>query len=204
MSEPKAQDVRVVEKKPLSNGFFKLDAYVLRVPHYDGTLGEPICREVADRGDAAGVLLFDPDADALVFVEQFRPGTFIAKAEPWMLECVAGIIEPGETGESVVTREAMEEAGCTVSDVMPIASYYSSPGGMTERIDLFCGRVDSSCHADIAGLAGEGEDIRVRVLSSDEVIRKTLAGEINNALTLIACQWFVMNKENLLKKWGKK
>ena len=204
MSNPKARDVRVLKKERLSDGFFKIDRYTLRIPHYDGSLGEPVERELADRGDAAGMLLYDPDREELIFVEQFRLGTFFAQDNPWLLECVAGIIDVGETGRDVAVRESVEEAGCHVQDIEFALSYYSSPGGMTERIDLFCGRVNSCEHAQLAGLESEGEDIRVRVLSVREMKDKLENGEINNALTLIACQWFLLHKEALAKKWGKK
>ncbi len=204
MVDPKAQDIQILNKKRLADGFFKIDSYTLRVPHYDGTLGAPIEREVADRGNAAGVLLYDPDREEMIFVEQFRPGAFFAKDNPWMFECVAGIIDAGETGADVAVREAIEEAGCTVTDLEFALSYYSSPGGMTERIDVYCGRVDSAKHAQIGGLAAEGEDIRIRTVSVGDMAEMVRTGKINNALTLIACQWFLLNRNNLAKKWGEK
>ena len=60
---------------------------------------------------------------------------------PWILECAAGIIDPGETPDQVVVREAKEEAGVTVTAIEPIADYFASPGGISEKLYVFCGRV---------------------------------------------------------------
>ena len=201
---PDVRDVQVIEKKEVFRGFYKLDEYVLRVPKFDGTLTGPLSREVADRGDAAGVFLYDAVADTAVFVEQFRPGAFFAGENPWLLECVAGIVEQGETPQDVVIREAMEESGCAVKELMPMGRYFSSPGGMTERLTMFCGRVDSKKHARFAGLESEGEDIRVRLVSGDDVVRMANGMEISNGMTLIACQWFALNRAMLKEKWGTK
>ena len=202
MVDRKQEDIQVIDKSLLYKKFFRVDEYFLRYPRYDGKMSDVIGREVMERGHAAGILLYDPDRENLVFVEQMRVGTFVAGDYPWVLECVAGIIEDGESPEQVAVREAEEEAGASVSDVEPVAEYFSSPGGLTEKIYLFCGRVDSGRVAKYAGKASENEDTRVVVLPVGEV-EKMLAGrKFNNALTIIAVQWFLMNKETLRKKWG--
>ena len=45
------------------------------------------------RGHAAAVLPYDPERDAVVLIEQFRPGAYAAGVDPWLIEVVAGIIE---------------------------------------------------------------------------------------------------------------
>jgi ADP-ribose pyrophosphatase len=45
---------------------------------FEGGWGGEISREVLELGHAACCLLFDPDLDRLVFVEQFRQGAFAA------------------------------------------------------------------------------------------------------------------------------
>ena len=145
----------------------------------------------------------NPDKEKLVFVEQMRIGVFIAGENPWMLECVAGMVDKGETPEQVVVREAKEEAGAEVLNVEPIVEYFASPGGITEKLFLFCGRVDADKVAEFAGLPSESEDIHVIALSVEETEKMLQEGKFNNALTIIAVQWFIMNKEKLRKKWGK-
>ncbi len=199
------ENIQIVGKKNLYEKFFKVDEYRLKFPLYNGEMSGEISREVMERGRAAGVLLYDPDLDKLVFVEQMRVGVFAAGDEnPWVLECVAGILDhENESPADVVAREAAEEAGVAVTAVEPVCEYYSSPGGLSEKLYVYCGRADASRVPEHAGLESEGEDIRVVVLSAAEVEEMLSRGKFNNALTIIAVQWFVMNREKLRKKWGK-
>ena len=57
----------------------------------------------------------------------------------------------------MVRREAVEEAGIEVGRCEHAISYLVSPGGSTERIEVFVGEVDSSQAKGIHGLAEEGK-----------------------------------------------
>lgn len=203
MVERKRENIEVVRKNALYKKFFRVDEYLLKYPLYNGEMSSVVSREVMERGCAAGVLLFDPDRDVLIFVEQIRAGVFVSGEYPWVLECAAGIIDSGETPRDVVVREAQEEAGARILDLEPITEYFSSPGGTSEKIYLFCGRVDSSHVADYAGLPGENEDIRVVSVPVAEAEKMLEHGNFNNAMAIIAMQWFLTNKDRLRKKWGK-
>ena len=88
-----------------------------------------------ERGHAVGILPYDHIRDEVVLIEQFRPGAFVAlkspwfadDASPWLYEAVAGIIDPGESPADVAYRETIEEAGTTLSDLMPVCHYLVSP-----------------------------------------------------------------------------
>src|SRR3546814_10952379 len=67
-----------------------------------------------------------------------------AGVNPWLVEVVAGIIEAGETPADVVQREAVEEAGCSVTALHPIGTFFVTPGGSSETVAIYCGRTDSS------------------------------------------------------------
>lgn len=203
MVERRIENIEVVRKTSLYEKFFKVNEYCFRYPLFNGEMSALVSREVMERGNASGVLLYDPDRENLVFVEQIRAGVFVAGEYPWVLECAAGIIDSGETPEQVAIREVEEEVGVSISDLEPVVEYYSSPGGTSEKIYLFCGRVDSSRVAGYGGLASENEDLRVVVLSVAEAEKMLEQGKFNNALAVIAMQWFLMNKEKLRKKWGK-
>ncbi len=198
------ENIEVIKKETLYKKFFRVDEYYLKYPRYNGTMSRVVSREVMERGNSAGILLYDPDADCLIFIEQLRVGVFTAGEYPWILECVAGIVDQGETPEQVVIREAKEEAGVEVSSVEPIATYFASPGGISEKLYVFCGRVNITQVPEYAGLENEGEDIRVVVLSAQTVEKMLADGKFNNALTIIAVQWFVLHKEKLREKWKKK
>ncbi|MBO4519621.1 MAG: NUDIX domain-containing protein [Alphaproteobacteria bacterium] len=203
MVDRKLENIEVVKTTPLYKKFFRVDEYSFKYPLYNGKMSGVVKREVMNRGNAAGVLLYDPDREELVFVEQIRIGAFIAGENPWVLECAAGIIEAGETPEHVAVREAEEEVGAKVSALEPITSYFSSPGGLSEKIYMFCGRVDAAHVAKYGGLPSENEDIRVVVVPVGDAEKMLAEGRFNNALAIISMQWFMINREKLRKKWGK-
>ena len=154
------EDVELLGRDVVYDGHFRLDRYRLRHRQFAGGLGPVLTREVLERGMVAAVLPVDPGRDRVVLIEQFRPGAWAAGRSPWLLECVAGVIEPGETPEELARREALEEAGCVITDLVPIATFLTSPGATTETVHLFCGRVASDGVGGLHGLGTEGEDIR--------------------------------------------
>ena len=79
-----------------------------------------LVRELFERGHAAAVLPYDPVTDRVLMIEQFRIGALAAPGGPWLLEIVAGVIDPGEIPEEVVRRETVEETGCHLQKVVPI------------------------------------------------------------------------------------
>ena len=195
------EDVEVMGREVVHDGFFRLDRYRLRHRQFAGGLGPVLTREVLERGKVAAVLPVDPVRDRVVLIEQFRPGAWGADWDPWLLECVAGVIEPGETPEELARREALEEAGCVITDLLPIATFLTSPGATTETVRLFCGRVDSEGVGGLHGLAGEGEDIRVSVMAVDDAVALLDEGRIVNAKTIIALQWIARHYDSLKARW---
>jgi len=195
------RNVTVLDKQRAFDGYFKIDRYRLRHSLHEGGESEPLLREIFERGHIAAVLPVDPERDSLVLIEQFRPGAYAAGWDAWLLECVAGIIEPGEPANAVAVREAQEEAGCTLSDTRLIMSYLSTPGASSETVALFVARVDSRDAGGVHGLRHEGEDIKVRVVSINEAMRHLQAGKIVNAKTIIALQWLQLNYTELKNDW---
>lgn len=195
------QEAEVLERAVAHRGFFQMHELTLRHTLFRGGWSQPFSREVFIRGAAAGILLYDPDRDSLVLVEQFRVGALAAGEPPWMLEIVAGIVDEGETAADVVVREAMEEAGCTATDVFPINRFLPSPGGCSEVISLFCGRVDSRGVGGVHGLESENEDIRVHVVPADQAIAWMDEGRIVNAIALVALGWFARHRDSLRRRW---
>ena len=193
--------VELIEKQAAFCGYFRIDRFRLRFPLYRGGMSREVVREVLERGRVAAVLLLDPDNDAVVLIEQFRPGPYAAGAQPWLIEIVAGVIEGAESAEEMARREAREEAGCDITDLSPIMHFFTSPGASTESVTLFCGRVDSSNAGGVHGLAEEGEDIRVMVVSVNDALSLLHEGKIVNAKTIIALQWLSTNYDSMKKRW---
>ena len=202
MTKSPADDrVEVIELTTPFQGYFRIDRYHLRHRKFDGGWSEVMSREIFERGHAAAVLLYDPGADRVVLIEQFRPGAYAAGMEPWLVEVVAGIIDPGETAEDVVRREAVEEAGCEITELHFIGRYLTTPGGSSESLALYCGRVDASGAGGIHGLDHEHEDIRVLPLSRQEALDRLGRGEISNLFTVAALRWLAWTYTEMMSIW---
>ena len=193
----------VLDKAIGYSGFFRLEKYRLRHELFAGGWSPEITRECLERGHAVAVLPYDPERDLIVLLEQFRVGALDFPGGPWLLEIVAGIMdEPEETAEDVARRETIEEAGCALLDLTPICHYLVSPGGTSESITLFCGRVHAAQVGGIRGVVDEHEDIRLHVVSRSAALDLLHAGRINSAAPIIALQWLELNHARLLERWG--
>ena len=195
-------DVETIESETVWKGYFRMDRLRLRHRLFAGGWGQPITREIFERGHAAALLPYDPVRDEVVLIEQFRPGAFTAGTEPWLVEVVAGIIEDGETAEGVARRETVEEAGCTVTDIIPVMDILPTPGASSERIAIFLGRVNARGVGGIHGLVDEGEDIRVFTESLDAALARLADGGIINVTAIVALQWLALNRDKLRRRWA--
>jgi len=189
-----ADDYEIVAREAGYDGFFRLDRLSVRFRRYDGGWSE-ITREVLERGHVAGVLLYDPARDKVVLVEQFRAPAVDAPGGPWLIETVAGIIEAGETPEDVARRETAEETSLAVGALERIGAFMLSPGGASEFITLFCGRVDSRDAGGVHGI--DDEDIRTVVMATDDALAAVADGRIVAANAVIALQWLALNRARL-------
>lgn len=199
---PPERRVEVLERQVVYDGHYRIVRYRLRHARFAGGMSPVLEREVFERGHAVAVLPYDPARDAVVLVEQFRIGALEAPADPWLLEPVAGVIEPGETPEAVAHREAREEAGLTLAELVHVCEYFVSPGGSTERCRVFIGRADLAHAGGVHGLADEGEDIRVHVVPLDDALAGIAGGRIRVASTLVALQWLALNRATLRRRWA--
>lgn len=193
--------VEIIERTTAFKGFYELDKLKLRHKLFSGEISPIISRELFVRPDAVCILPYDPVLDKVIFVEQFRVGALEKSANPWMLELVAGLIDRNETPEEVARREAIEEANLVITDLISIANYYPSVGGSNEFIYLFIGRCDSTKAGGIHGLKEEGEDIRSHIWYFEEAVNYLEQGRIQNAASILALQWLMINKERVRKAW---
>jgi 8-oxo-dGTP pyrophosphatase MutT (NUDIX family) len=85
---------------------------------------------------AAGCVLFDPHADAVLLLWRHR---FIT--DRWGYEVPAGRIEPGETPEQAAVRETVEETGWRPGPLRRLLSYHPSPGLSDQTFHVFAAEV---------------------------------------------------------------
>lgn len=194
-------DCEILERRPLYQGFFRMDQVRLRHRLYAGAWSPVLVRELFVRRDAVAVVLYDPARDAVVLIEQFRVGALLDPCSPWLVELVAGIVEAGESEADVARREALEEAGVVVDALEKIGSVHLSPGGTEETLHILCGLVDSRGIGGIHGLAEEGEDIRVQVVEREQAYQAVVNGRVNNAGSVIGLQWLQLNAARLQAQW---
>lgn len=194
-------EVQVVAHENAYSGYFRIDRYRLRHRLFEGGTSPEIRRELFDRGHAVAVILYDPQRDQVILIDQFRIGAYAAGFPPWVTEIVAGIIDAGETPQEVARRETMEETGCDVRELELVHDYLVSPGCSNETVKLFCGRVDATKAGGIFGLKDEGEDIRVRAIPVDEALQMLAEGKINTSLGIIGLQWLALNRAKLRDRW---
>lgn len=194
--------VELIHREALFQGYFRVDRFHVRQELYAGGWGHVFSREVFDGGkNAVAVLLFDPQHDKVVMIEQFRAGPLARGEPPFLTELVAGMADPGELPETTARREAVEEAGCEVQELQKIFSYYPSPGCMSEFTTIYVGRCTAPEDGAIHGLAHEGEDILVRVMDAAQAINLLYMGKLRDAAAIIAMQWFALHHTELRSRW---
>jgi len=195
------EQFEILNSRTVYAGFFRLEQYTLKHTLFNGGWSSPLTRELFRRGNCVAVLLYDPHRDEVVIIEQFRVGAILQPQRAWLLEIVAGAIEEGETAEEVAYREAREEAGCEILDLIEIQSFYTTPGGSSEWLTLFCGRVDSSKVGGIHGLNEEDEDIRVNAVKFEVAFQMLEDGKFESGIPIIAIQWLYIHRGKLRENW---
>src|SRR5262249_172921 len=138
---PGTRAVNIKEQKDVYEDFFRLREVIFSYGLPDGRASTEQRRLVFERGNSVGVLLLNLDSGKLVLVKQFRIANYGDGRDGWMIETVAGIVEKGEGPETAAIRETMEETGYQIGKPTPFATFFSSPGGTSERIFLYFAEV---------------------------------------------------------------
>jgi ADP-ribose pyrophosphatase len=203
---PLHDDVEIKSSRRVWQGRTALDLVEFRNRRFDGEMSAVRTWEVWRRGHAVAVLPYDPAADALVLMEQFRLPALAAGVEPVMVEIPAGFREHSETTQATAIRETHEETGLVPDRLTLIGDFVLSPGGSDELITIFAGRVqapsaDADGIAGMGGLASEHEDIRARVWPAKMAIESALEGRFPNSVTTIALLWFAARRDKLRTEW---
>jgi ADP-ribose pyrophosphatase len=202
-TEPSHPDVEIARTQTVAARHLRIDTFGFRHRLFSGEWSAERNYDVLRRGQAVAIVLYDPDRDRVVLVEQFRLPALIAGSSPWQLEIAAGLIDTDETPQAVAVRETHEETGLAlIGEPIPIQRYLSSAGNSDEAVVLFCGRVDSTAAAGVHGLPEEHEDIRVVVKTLAEVEVLLDRGAIESGHTLIGLYWLLRHRDRLRRLWS--
>ncbi len=195
------RDVAVEQRIAPYIGFFAREEMQLRHRRHDGTMSAPLHRSALMTGQAAVVLPYDPVRDVVLLIEQFRAPVFMGgDPAPWVWEPVAGMVDPLETPEQTAMREAIEEAGVSLKRLEQAGQAYSSTGITNEFLHLYIGLCDlPDVPKGGGGVAGEGEDIRAKLMPFETLIDLADKGRIRDMPLLTCALWLARHRDRLRK-----
>ncbi len=152
-------------------------------------------REVYDRGDGAGILLYNIKKQTIILTKQFRMPTYINNnADGFLVEICAGMLDK-DNPEACIIRETEEEVGYRIKEVKKVYEAYSSPGVMTEKMYFFIGAyTDDMKVSHGGGLESEHEDIEVLELPFSDAVKMLKNGEIHDTRTIVLLQYAIIHE----------
>ncbi len=183
-----------IEKTLLSDNYYTLNRVTFDYLMKDGRWVNAM-REVYDRGDGAGILLYNTKKKAVILTKQFRMPTFMNDNEDgFLVEIAAGMLDK-DNPEDCVIRETEEETGYRLKTVKKVYEGYSSPGVMTEKMHFFVGEYSDDMKVSKGGgIDNEQEDIEVLEMPFNEAVDKLHNGEIVDTRTIVLLQYAIIHK----------
>lgn len=184
----KNPEIKITETSLLSDNWYILNKVNFTYQKENEKIQTHV-REVYDRGNGAGILLYNTTKKTVILTRQFRLPTFLNGNKTGMLiEVCAGLLDQDNPEECII-RETEEETGYRIKKVQKVVETYMSPGAVTEILYLFTGEYDESMKvSDGGGLDSEQENIEVLEYTFDEAYAMIESGEIVDAKTIILLQ----------------
>ncbi|HEX8038582.1 MAG TPA: GDP-mannose pyrophosphatase NudK [Chryseosolibacter sp.] len=181
--------IKILEKKLLSDNWYKLYKYTYEITGQDG-IASTQTREAYDRGNGAVILLYNRERKTVILTRQFRLPTFVnGNTDGMMIEACAGLLDE-DNPEDCIRRETEEETGYRVARVERIYEAYMSPGSVTEILYFFIGEYSKDQKVNEGGGVGhEQENIEVLELSFEEAYDMMERGDIRDAKTIMLLQY---------------
>lgn len=185
--------VKIVEKKLLSDNWYKLYKYTFQTTGSNGEILQQT-REAYDRGNGAVILLYNRENRSVILTRQFRLPTFVnGNADGMMIEACAGLLDE-DNAEDCIRRETEEETGYRITHVEKIYEAYMSPGSVTEILYFFIGEYSKEQRIhEGGGVDEEQENIEVLELHFDKAFDMIRTGEIKDAKTIMLLQYARLN-----------
>jgi nudix-type nucleoside diphosphatase (YffH/AdpP family) len=184
----KNPEIEITETKLLSDNWYILNKVTFNYKKENEKVESHI-REVYDRGNGAGILLYNSTKKTVILTRQFRLPTYLnGNKTGMMIEVCAGLLDK-DNAEQAIIRETEEETGYRLKKVQKVIETYMSPGSVTEILYLFVGEYDESMKVSSGGgLDAEQENIEVLEYTFDEAYAMIESGEITDAKTIMLLQ----------------
>lgn len=184
----KNPEIKITETSLLSDNWYILNKVTFTYQKEN----EPIqthTREVYDRGNGAGILLYNSNKKTVILTRQFRLPSFLnGNKSGMMIEVCAGLLDK-DNPEQAIIRETEEETGYRITKIQKVVETYMSPGAVTEILYLFVAEYDESMKvSEGGGLDSEQENIEVLEYTFDEAYAMIESGEIVDAKTILLLQ----------------
>ncbi|MEP3836515.1 MAG: NUDIX domain-containing protein [Algibacter sp.] len=185
--------IKNIETKLLSDNYYILNRVTF---DYLMSSGEWVnqMREVYDRGDGAGILLYNIEKQTVILTKQFRMPTFLNdNKDGFLVEVAAGMLDK-DNPEACIIRETEEEVGYRLKSVKKVYEAYSSPGVMTEKMHFFIGEyTDAMKVNEGGGVETEHEDIEVLEMPFKNAVNMLNNGEIVDTRTIVLLQYAIIH-----------
>ena len=183
---------KIISVKTLYEGWSKFLLAKVRLPD-----GKVIERQIEDHGRAVSVLPYDPERRCAVLVRQFRAPPYLAAEREDLLEAIAGIVDEDDFA-AAARREALEEAGLTLTELEHVGCLWSMPGIATERMDLFLAAYRAADRTGAGGgLAEEHENITPVEMPLTELAALADSGGLDDMKTFALIQTLRLRRPDL-------
>ena len=201
---PAHPGVTVLDDEVVWNGRFPLQRVRFTDTRFDGRRSGELTWELWRRHAGVAVLPYDPAADAVALIEQFRLPALAAGLDPVMIECPAGLREPGEAPEAVARRETLEETALQPDRFELICETMLMQGGCDETMHYYAARVrlPRPEEAGTHGLVEEHENTRVLIVPAEQAFAMLDANRIRNATSMICLWWLRHHRARLRRDWA--
>lgn len=186
-------NIKIQKTELLSDNWYLLNKVTFDYLRKDGVWVSQK-REVYDRGNGAGILLYNSQQKTIILTRQFRlPSYLNGNKTGLMIEVCAGLLD-ADHPEQCIIRETEEETGYRINTVKKVMETYVSPGAVTEILHLFIGEYNDSMKVNEGGgLEHEQEDIEVLEMPFEKAYDMIATGEIKDAKTIILLQYAKIN-----------
>jgi nudix-type nucleoside diphosphatase (YffH/AdpP family) len=171
--------------------FFKIERTHVMWEQFDGSMGKEVTRYAIRRGDSVGIIPVCESTGNILLIKQFRYPAAGSSCDGFLWEIPAGMIGKNEDPLTTAKRELLEEIGVETDNLMPLISFFLSPGALDERFHLFYATIpDCSQIDEIGGNKHEHENLKIKAFERSKLCEMIKSNEIADAKTIASILFY--------------